>query len=98
MAGGKWAEGLTADTPLAAQERLIEAANGQPFSLDRLLGDTLAAVHKPHDESAGHDLIDLARPALGGLLKELDAAAGRDLSDYAQLHQVRIAGKRLRYA
>jgi CHAD domain-containing protein len=83
---------------LAAQERLIEVANGEPFTLDRLLADTVAAVHRPHNDSEGRDLIDLARPILGDLLKELEAAAERDLSDYAQLHQVRIAGKRLRYA
>jgi CHAD domain-containing protein len=83
---------------LVAQERLVEAGDGQPFAFDRLLADTVAAVHKPHDDSAGRDLIDLARPTLGGLLKELEDAAERDLSDYAQLHRVRIAGKRLRYA
>ena len=32
------------------------------------------------------------------MLDELDAAAGRDLHDYAHLHRVRIVGKRLRYA
>ena len=31
-------------------------------------------------------------------LKDLELAALADLSEYAQLHQVRIAGKRLRYA
>ena len=83
---------------LAAQEHLRAAAEDQPFAGDRLLADTVAAVHRPHDDSLGHDLIDLARPVLGSLLKELETAAGRDLHDYAQLHQVRIAGKRLRYA
>jgi CHAD domain-containing protein len=83
---------------LAAQEHLVEAGDGQPFAFDRLLADTVAAVHKPHDNGHGRGLIDLARPVLGDLLKGLDDAAGRDLTDYAQLHQVRIAGKRLRYA
>jgi CHAD domain-containing protein len=83
---------------LAAQDHLLAAGQDQPFASDRLLADTVAAVHKPHDDTAGHALIDLARPSLGGLLKELDAAAGRDLHDYAHLHQVRIIGKRLRYA
>jgi CHAD domain-containing protein len=83
---------------LAAQAQLLAAAADQPFASDRLVADTVAAVQKPHDDPAARLLIDLARPTLGGLLKELDAAAGRDLHDYAHLHQVRIIGKRLRYA
>src|SRR5262249_24525489 len=43
-------------------------------------------------------LVDLARPQLIELLKELDEAASKDLSRYEALHPVRIAGKRLRYA
>ncbi len=83
---------------LAAQDHLVAAGQEQPFASDRLLAETVAAVHRPHDDGAPRALIDLARPALGDLLKELDAAARRDLHDYAQLHQVRIIGKRLRYA
>jgi CHAD domain-containing protein len=83
---------------LAAQEHLLAAGRDQPFASDRLVADTVAAVHQPNENSAAGKLIDLARPALGALLKELDAAAGRDLHDYAHLHQVRIIGKRLRYA
>ncbi len=82
---------------VAAQDQLV-AVGEDEFALDRLLAETIAAVHKPHDDSAGRVLIDLARPQFGGLLKELDAAAGRDLHDYAHLHRVRIIGKRLRYA
>src|SRR5438105_1841471 len=43
-------------------------------------------------------LSDLAHPVLNSLLRELDLAAGLDLNDYEHLHQVRIIGKRLRYA
>src|SRR5262249_43118741 len=67
-------------------------------SFDRFLAETVAAVHKPHGAEAGHTLIDLARPMLSRLLGELDAAAAEDLDDYDHLHQVRIIGKRLRYA
>src|SRR5262249_11589833 len=45
-----------------------------------------------------HALGDLARPLLAELLAELDAATAQDLDDYQHLHQVRIIGKRLRYA
>jgi CHAD domain-containing protein len=81
----------------SAQEHLTVAAGDDPFAFDRFLADTLAAVHEPQD-SGLRTLIDLARPQLAGLLRELEAAAGRDLENYDQLHQVRIAGKRLRYA
>ncbi len=82
---------------LAAQERLIEVGQHHPIASDRLLAETVAAVRRPH-EFDGRELIDLARPTLACLLGDLEAAAGRDLHDYESLHQVRIAGKRLRYA
>jgi CHAD domain-containing protein len=80
-----------------AQARLEETHQDYPFSFDRFLAETVAAVHKPHDADL-KTLLDLARPRLAGLLRDLHQAAGRDLHDYDQLHQVRIAGKRLRYA
>ena len=42
--------------------------------------------------------MDLARPLLFERLQDLERTALGDLTDYGQLHQVRIAGKRLRYA
>jgi CHAD domain-containing protein len=60
---------------------------------------TVAAVQPAHDEVRPHGtLLDLARPLLEDRLECLERAAAGDLTDYAQLHQVRIAGKRLRYA
>src|SRR5581483_5712878 len=52
----------------------------------------------PGPDHGARILLDLARPQLAGLVHELDRAAAGDLKDYAVLHQVRIAGKRLRYA
>ena len=43
-------------------------------------------------------LMDLARPLLGEMLSRLHDSATDDLTDYDHLHQVRIAGKRLRAA
>jgi CHAD domain-containing protein len=83
---------------LSAQAQLLQAGQDQPFACDKLLAETVAAVHKPHGDGTAALLIDLARPTLDDLLKELDAAAGRDLHDYEHLHRVRIIGKRLRYA
>jgi CHAD domain-containing protein len=81
----------------SAQEHLAGAAGDDPFTFDRFLADTLAAVQAPADAER-RTLIDLARPQLADLLSELENAASQDLDDYDHLHQVRIAGKRLRYA
>jgi len=59
---------------------------------------TIDSIHPPGGSSSPTILVDLARPMLFDRLKELEQAALGDLSDYSQLHQVRIAGKRLRYA
>jgi CHAD domain-containing protein len=81
----------------AAQAHLEEAAADYPFSFDRFLAETVAAVHRP-PAGGPRTLADLARPLLSGLLRELEEAAAGDLDDYAHLHRVRIVGKRLRYA
>jgi CHAD domain-containing protein len=68
------------------------------------VADIIAAVRPPHRAGGAHapgppaTLREHARPLLSGLLAELERTASGDLTDYAQLHQVRIAGKRLRYA
>ena len=80
-----------------AQEHLADAVSDYPITFDRFLAETVAAVQRPNGRSPRR-LIDLARPMLTDLLRELDLAAAADLSDYDKLHQVRIAGKRLRYA
>ncbi|HJT76153.1 MAG TPA: CHAD domain-containing protein, partial [Gemmataceae bacterium] len=82
---------------LAAQDHLRAVCADQPFAFDRLRAETVAAVHAPHDAD-GETLLDLARPLLAERLRALDEAAAQDLGDYDNLHQVRIAGKRLRYA
>jgi CHAD domain-containing protein len=80
-----------------AQIDLAVAAAHYPFTFDRFIAETVAAVHRPRQPQQRH-LIDLARPLLSDLLRDLDQAAARDLDNYENLHQVRIAGKGLRYA
>src|SRR5437764_634336 len=92
MAEGKWISALTADTPLAAP------GPNQALEFERFVAETVAAVREPRADHEGQTLLDLARPLLTGRLRALDEAAAQDLDDYARLHQVRIAGKRLRYA
>jgi CHAD domain-containing protein len=82
---------------MMAQTHLEDSTAKYPFDYDRFIAETVAGVHKPQADHL-HTLGDLARPWLTGLLQELAQAEARDLNDYANLHQVRIAGKRLRYA
>jgi CHAD domain-containing protein len=82
----------------AAQVSLKAADTGYPFSFDRLQSETVAAVSRPREHHEWQTLVDLARPMLSERLRELDDTALRDLEDYDNLHQVRITGKRLRYA
>ena len=81
---------------IAAQNQL-EEFDEEASAFGTLLARTVDAVRPPDDPHLG-TLADLARPLLSRLLDELDRAAAGDLTDYGQLHQVRIAGKRLRYA
>src|SRR5262249_53430493 len=83
---------------VVAQDRLAEASPNYPFDFERLVAETVAAVHKPRGGPETQYLLDLAQPMLSGMLKEMHEAATGDLTDYDHLHQVRIKGKRLRYA
>jgi CHAD domain-containing protein len=66
-------------------------------SLAEFVEEVLDELRPPEDEELAL-LGDLAGPILQGRLVRLDQAASGDLDDYEQLHQVRITGKRLRYA
>ncbi len=82
----------------AAQAELEAAGTEEHADYDAFLADTAAAVEPPADLPADAVLLHLARPLLLGLERELEWTATGNLEDYAHLHQVRIAGKRLRYA
>ncbi|MCI0460135.1 MAG: CHAD domain-containing protein [Gemmataceae bacterium] len=94
--GNDFLVGLAFGQRSAAQVQLQEANPDFPFAFERLTATVLHAIEQP--ASGINTLLDLARPVLTNLLRELDRAAARDLDDYGNLHQVRIAGKRLRYA
>src|SRR5262249_51817799 len=81
----------------AAQSVLAVVEQNQPLTFDHFVSETTETVRPPKQDSESR-LIDLARPMLLSLLRCLREAAAGDLDDYDQLHQVRIAGKRLRYA
>jgi CHAD domain-containing protein len=82
----------------AAHADLEAVYHEQGPDFDTFVADTADAARPPRGEPVSLTLLDLARPLLSGLLHDLAVAAAGDLTDYAQLHQVRIAGKRLRYA
>jgi CHAD domain-containing protein len=79
----------------AVQPGLELTARQHGADFTSFVADVVATLRPPQD---GTTLIDLARPTLAQLRHELHEAAAGDLTDYAHLHQVRIAGKRLRYA
>jgi CHAD domain-containing protein len=73
-----------------SQEQLAE--------FEGFITDTIGAQRLSHEQDEKTSFLDLARPLLSGLREELEHLASGDLDDYPHLHQVRIAGKRLRYA
>jgi CHAD domain-containing protein len=83
---------------VAAHTDLASVYQEEGPSFEMFLAETIEAIEPLKSDSAPASLVDLARPMLFDRLKELELAALADLSDYAQLHRVRIAGKRLRYA
>lgn len=90
--------GLAHGQRMAAQPLLVRATQEPPLQLEPLILETLASLRLP-DGMPGHaTLRDLAVPQLTVLLHDLEEAASGDLNDYVHLHQVRILGKRMRYA
>jgi CHAD domain-containing protein len=83
---------------VAAQDRLLAVGLAEEAGLCHFLDQVVDSIRLPDAVSAESPLIDLARPLLTERLQRLHRAASGDLTDYGQLHQVRIAGKRLRYA
>src|SRR5207249_4724134 len=96
QAGLSYLFGYAAAQRAAAQSHLVETGRKEDRQFEAFLVETLDAI-RPPDKHEG-TLGGLARPLLAHLLHELEQKAGGDLNDYAHLHQVRIAGKRLRYA
>src|SRR5262249_9008737 len=55
------------------------------------------SLRRPDEAGSEAPLLSLGRALLGEQVHALESAAAADLNDYANLHQVRIKGKRLRY-
>jgi CHAD domain-containing protein len=97
-AGGDFLLGYAFANRLAAQTELAAAAEEEHAGLERLAAETTADLRTPDDAPHHATLLDLARPVLAARLHELSWTADGDLNEYTHLHEVRIAGKRLRYA
>lgn len=80
---------------IPAQNRLVAACPDHPFGFDRLMARTVAAVR--HRGSQPVALGSHVRPLLAQLVEALDGACGSGDGDWTQLHEARLAGKRLRY-
>jgi CHAD domain-containing protein len=95
-AGLDYLLGYAAGQRAAAQVQLVDTARKDGEHFETFLVQTLDAVRSP--DRGSDTLLTLARPLQAQLLHELEEKANGDLTDYAHLHQVRIAGKHLRYA
>jgi len=95
VAGLEYLAGYAQGQRDAAGPGLVAAVEDHQRDFDARLEELLDAAASPGE---GARLLNLARPELARLQAELERAAAADLDDYANLHQVRIAGKRLRYA
>lgn len=96
--GWDFLTGYALSSRQSAQEHIRDSSPDFPFAFERMRAETVAAVQKPRSRPEVRTLLDLARPLLADLLQQLHDAMAGDLEDYPHLHQVRIAGKRLRYA
>ncbi len=94
-AGLDFLTGYACGQRAAAQPELEAVGSANEPGFSAFAEEAAAAVVAAEN---GSTLAQLARPLLALLLHRLQESAAGDLHDYAHLHQVRIAGKRLRYA
>jgi CHAD domain-containing protein len=88
--------GFAAARRMAAQDRLAAEASGWEEDLDRRSKEVLERLHDP--EAGPSTLGERAVAEMIELTWELADAADPVPTDYEELHQVRILGKKLRYA
>jgi CHAD domain-containing protein len=82
----------------AAETQLESATQDLSKKFGKFAKHVVASVSRQARRNKSQTLTDLAREALLPLVHALTKSAQRDLTDADNLHQVRIAGKRLRYA
>lgn len=90
--------GLAQTERMKAQTHLRQAAQGPLAKLKKHVEQTLTSLRLPEEMPHSSTLRDLAVPQLSRLLAQLEVAGSQGHSRYEHLHQIRIRGKRLRYA
>ena len=97
LAGLDFLVGYSLGQRHTAQQALDGMEEGERMPFEMFVTDLLAQIALPAREDR-RGLAERARTLVPALLHRLEQAAAEDLGDYDRLHQVRIAGKRLRYA
>ncbi len=97
--GLHWLAGQALANRVVAQERLEELRKHKVENLEAALGEALDFTTQAAGSNGANVTLGQVAPAqIAALVEALETAATGDLHDYGQLHQVRIEGKRLRYA
>jgi len=99
---GRLLTGYAVAGRIPADATLAKAFTGEPFAFERTMAETVAAIR---DTGGPATLAEFARPLMLRRASLFDAACGVAVDPasgagdgWEQLHQARIAGKRLRYA
>lgn len=100
---GRLLTGYAVAGRIPADATLAEAFTGEPFAFERTMAETVAAIRETDRPAT---LAEFARPLVLRRASLFDAACGVAVDSvpgpagdgWEQLHQARIAGKRLRYA
>ncbi len=87
--------GFVVGQRLNAQELLERSVSGYSLVFDPLVNQVLDSLQQSKGE---HSLGQVAARAIQAQLDQLEIAFARDLNDIENLHEVRIIGKKLRYA
>lgn len=81
---------------IPAQRKLEKACPHYPFGFERFMAEILSAIRSKGANK--QTLVEFGRPLLARLLGRLSKLDLREVEDCRELHQIRILGKRLRYA
>jgi CHAD domain-containing protein len=90
--------GFAAGKREAAQARLVDVGERKRVGLHRVESDLPDAARAPDLAHEPPLFGALAHTRIGNLFRDLERTATPIPTDYDHLHQIRIAGKRLRYA
>jgi CHAD domain-containing protein len=82
----------------AATPAIEKLEQDEPETFEEFIALLREEIRQPAHHHSPATLAALARMMISDRLDRLDQSTSEDLKDYEKLHEVRIAGKRLRYA